>query len=112
MAKHDPTQHDIAALFIKQVLQRAVERLQRDARINVVLGLLLPFISPLVFASSSDHLLLSGITTPQTMVWVMATWAFLPASLFMRGIAMARIAEMITDQRRKTPGPEHSVPAH
>ena len=30
----------------------------------------------------------------------MSAWAFLPASLFMRGIAMIRIADMIREKRR------------
>ena len=30
----------------------------------------------------------------------MSAWAFLPASLFMRGIAMGRIADMIREKRR------------
>ena len=31
----------------------------------------------------------------------MAGWAFLPASLFMRGVAMGRIASMIAEKRRQ-----------
>ena len=30
----------------------------------------------------------------------MTAWAFLPASLFMRGIAMGRIADMIVETRQ------------
>lgn len=91
-----------------------VERLQRDARINVALGFLLPFISPLVFVSTAEHFLPTTSGKPQTLVWVMATWAFLPASLFMRGIAMARIAEMIAQQRKKprAQNGDGAVPAH
>jgi hypothetical protein len=39
-------------------------------------------------------------TSPQTLIWTMAAWSFLPASLFMRGIAMGRIADMIREKRR------------
>jgi hypothetical protein len=35
-----------------------------------------------------------------TMIWTVTAWAFLPASLFMRGIAMGRIASMIEEKRR------------
>lgn len=77
-----------------------VFRLERDAKINVILGFFLPFLIPL-FAG-----LLLGQMTPEQLnnaallVWGVAAWSFLPASLFMRGIAMHRIATMIRTQRR------------
>ncbi len=76
-----------------------VARLIRDARFNIALGFLLPFFLPIVVHSASD--LFSGNWTeaPQTVVWTVALWAFLPASLFMRGIAMNRIAYMIEEKR-------------
>jgi hypothetical protein len=40
------------------------------------------------------------LTSPQTLIWTMTAWSFLPASLFMRGIAMGRVADMIADRRR------------
>jgi hypothetical protein len=40
----------------------------------------------------------------------MALWAFLPASLFMRGIAMTRIAGMIRNKRERNA--EQSVPGY
>jgi hypothetical protein len=39
------------------------------------------------------------MTSPQTLIWTMTAWAFLPASLFMRGIAMGRLAELIQERR-------------
>ena len=41
------------------------------------------------------------LDSPLTLIWTIAAWAFLPASLFMRGIAMGRIAQMIRDKRRE-----------
>ncbi|MEP5760865.1 MAG: hypothetical protein ABJ327_16445 [Litoreibacter sp.] len=76
-----------------------VERLSRDARFNIALGFLLPFLTPAV-ASSASSLFREGLVgSPQTVVWMVALWAFLPASLFMRGIAMHRIADMIEEKR-------------
>jgi len=77
-----------------------IGRLDRDARINIALGFLLPFLIPAVvkIGGSAFEPLLMG--SPQTLIWTMAAWAFLPASLFMRGIAMGRIAEMIRAKRR------------
>lgn len=77
-----------------------VERLERDARFNIALGFLLPFLTPAVIKSATSLFGTVSLDSPQTLIWTMAAWAFLPASLFMRGIAMGRIALLITEKRR------------
>lgn len=76
-----------------------VVRLQRDARINIALGFLLPFLTPAVVMISSNGFEPLALTSSQTLIWTMTAWAFLPASLFMRGIAMGRVADMIQQRR-------------
>ncbi len=76
-------------------------RLQRDAWVNIVLGFLLPFVIPVVVKATADLLNPIMFDSPQTLIWTMTAWAFLPASMIMRGIAMQRIAEMIRDQRKR-----------
>ncbi len=78
-----------------------VDRLNRDARINIALGFLLPFLIPAVVSLSSTGFVPLQMNSSQTLIWTMTAWAFLPASLFMRGIAMGRIAGMIRDKRRE-----------
>ena len=51
----------------------------------------------MVLVSASFAPLTRG--SPQTLIWTVAAWAFLPASLVMRGVAMARIAAMIRSKR-------------
>ena len=77
-----------------------VERLERDARFNIALGFLLPFLTPAVIKSATSLFGAVSLDSPQTLIWTVAAWAFLPASLFMRGIAMGRIATMITEKRK------------
>lgn len=77
-----------------------IRRLDRDARVNVALGFLLPFLIPAVVRIASSGLEPLALTAPQTLVWTVTLWAFLPASLFMRGIAMARVAQMIREKRQ------------
>ncbi len=77
-----------------------VDRLNRDARINLILGLLLPFIVPGLARFGSGMFDPDRFLTPQPLIWMFALWAFLPASLFMRGIALKRVAMMISQQRR------------
>ena len=79
-----------------------LERLQRDARINIALGFLLPFIIPAVVKAASDLIDPISLENPQSLIWTISAWAFLPASMIMRGIAMSRVAEMIEDKRRRT----------
>ena len=79
-----------------------VERLERDARFNIGVGFLLPFLTPAVIKAASATFGSMSLDNPQTLIWTVAAWSFLPASLFMRGIAMGRIASMIEDKRRTT----------
>lgn len=76
-----------------------VERLERDARFNIALGFLLPFLIPAAVKVASIAFQPVTLESPQTLIWTMTAWAFLPASLFMRGIAMGRIAGMIAEKR-------------
>ncbi|MFV0332499.1 MAG: hypothetical protein ACK5JR_00265 [Tropicimonas sp.] len=79
-----------------------VDRLRRDAVINVSLGFLLPFLIPAfgqAAASLFGNAVLSG---SQTMIWMVSLWAFLPLSLLMRGVAMSRVAQMILEMRHRT----------
>ncbi|SEN33387.1 hypothetical protein SAMN05216227_101176 [Pseudorhodobacter antarcticus] len=78
-----------------------VARLERDARFNLALGFLLPFLIPAVVKLGGMGMGSLDLYYAPTRVWVMALWAFLPASLFMRGIAMTRIARIIREKRER-----------
>lgn len=79
-----------------------VSRLQRDGQINVILGVLLPFAIPAVVKIAATLIRPVMLDDPQTLIWAMSAWAFLPASMVMRGVAMLRIAELIAAKRRRT----------
>lgn len=78
-----------------------VKRLNRDGAINIALGLALPYLTPpfAFFIAKSYHI--SMLESDLLLVWTMSIWAFLPASLFLRGIAMRRLALMISKKRRR-----------
>lgn len=76
-----------------------VERLERDARLNISLGFLLPFLIPAVVSLASVGFQPLTLTSPQTLIWTITAWSFLPASLLMRGVAMRRIVTMIRSKR-------------
>ncbi len=78
-----------------------VARLERDARLNIALGFLLPFVIPAVVKTAAAGFQPVTLSSPQTLIWTVSAWAFLPSSLFMRGIAMGRIADMIREKRRQ-----------
>lgn len=78
-----------------------VERLQSDSQINLSLGFTLPFLLPMALELSSapvDRVLFGD---PTAIVWTVTAWAFLPASLLMRGVALERVARMIAIQRAR-----------
>jgi hypothetical protein len=78
-----------------------LSRLQRDARINIALGFLLPFVIPAVVKLAADLIDPISLQNPQTLIWTMSAWAFLPASMIMRGIAMGKVADMIEEKRKR-----------
>jgi len=87
-----------------------VTRLERDARFNLALGFLLPFLIPAAVKFGGMGLGALDLHYAPTRVWVIAIWAFLPASLFMRGIAMTRIAGMIREKRERNA--EAAIPGY
>lgn len=76
-----------------------VDRLERDSRINLTLGFLLPFLVPALVRMVTSGFEPLSLTSPQTLIWTMSAWAYMPASLLMRGVAMRRIADMIRSKR-------------
>lgn len=76
-------------------------RLRRDARVNVALGFLLPFALPAVVKLASGLINPITLDNPQTLIWTITAWAFLPTSMIMRGIAMHRVASLIEEKRRR-----------
>lgn len=75
-------------------------RLRRDAAINLALGFFLPFLIPAAVGFGLGGVGAETLLSPQTLIWTMAAWAFLPASLFLRGVAMLRVAQMVQQKRR------------
>ena len=88
-----------------------VTRLRRDGRFNLVLGALLPFLVPAVTLASGTVFGPAVESDGQSLIWMVAAWAFLPLSLFMRGIAMLRVADMIEEMRRRSTAAPHISPA-
>ncbi|MBU2963598.1 hypothetical protein KO516_22770 [Citreicella sp. C3M06] len=88
-------------LFDPAVGKDVLYRLKRDGKVNVALGFLLPFLIPAIMKMATEIIDPISLTEPQTLIWTMSAWAFLPASLIMRGIALMRIAELIEEKRRR-----------
>ena len=77
------------------------ERLRRDANVNIVLGILLPFLIPVAIRLTPNGAEAFLAADPQTLIWAITAWAFLPANLALRGIALLRVAELIAARRRR-----------
>ncbi|MAQ84460.1 MAG: hypothetical protein CMH12_14635 [Maritimibacter sp.] len=87
-----------------------VQRLERDARFNIVVGFTMPFFIPAALKASENLFGQVTLENPQSMVWIVAAWAFLPSSLLMRGLAMGRIAALI-ERKRAIAGRDEMQPA-
>ena len=77
-----------------------VARLQRDGRLNIDIGALLPFLIPAMVKLLPAFVTPIALSNPQTLIWTLCAWAFLPASMIMRGMATLRIAGLIVEKRR------------
>ena len=78
-----------------------LERLYRGARLNMMLGFLLPFIVPACIKASGRFLDPLHFDNPLSMVWIIALWAFVPVVFYLRGLAMARLAYLVSVTRKK-----------
>lgn len=78
-----------------------VARLNRDSQVNLILGFLLPFIVPMIMKLLALFVAPVELGDPHTLIWTVAAWAFLPATLLMRGVALNRVAQMIYVQRKR-----------
>jgi len=88
-------------------------RLERDAQVNLILGFLLPFVIPAVVKFASDVVDPISLANAHTLTWTVTAWAFLPASLLMRGIALSHVAVLIQAQRDRAGNlPQEPVSAH
>jgi hypothetical protein len=88
-----------------------VTRLRRDGRLNLALGALLPFLVPAVARAGNTVFGPALVDDGQTLIWMVAAWASLPLSLFMRGVAMMRVADMIAEMRRRSTAAPHAATA-
>ncbi|MFN7001879.1 MAG: hypothetical protein ACK4NW_00445 [Roseinatronobacter sp.] len=87
-----------------------VRRLERDAQVNILLGIILPFSLPVLLHISTLLVQPMTLETPLALVWGVTLWAFVPVNLIMRGLAMYRIAQLVRAQRRRIAASEDSVP--
>jgi hypothetical protein len=102
-----PTRHGAFNVWVNLPLfdptagRDVVYRLQRDARINMTMGFLLFFIIPAVVKLISTIITPVSLSDPQTLIWILSAWCFFPTSMIMRGFATTKIANLITDKRRR-----------
>ncbi|MBP1807232.1 hypothetical protein [Rubellimicrobium aerolatum] len=78
-----------------------VGRLRRDAQVNLILGLLLPWLAPLAADLLAAPFEGAALREPVALVWTVMAWAFIPASLAMRGLALHRLAALIAAHRAR-----------
>jgi hypothetical protein len=79
---------------------RDVERrLRRDGVINILLGIGLPYLIPALVSKSGGWFDPSVLANYQPLLWGCVIWAFLPASLMIRGAALLKVAYLVKKSR-------------
>jgi hypothetical protein len=79
---------------------RDVERrLRRDGVINLLLGIGLPYLVPALVSKSGGWFDPSVLANYQPLIWGCVAWAFLPASLMIRGAALLKVALLVKRSR-------------
>lgn len=80
---------------------RDVERrLRRDGVINLLLGIGLPYLIPALVSRSGGWFDPSVLQNFQPLIWGCVIWAFLPASLMIRGAALLKVSVLVKRSRR------------
>lgn len=87
-------------LFDPATTNDVVKRLQREGRIYVAFGFILPFLLPFFGGLLMNLAALNFASNPQGLIWVICGWAFIPANMVIRGVAMLRVAELVAQKRR------------
>ena len=81
---------------------RDVERrLFRDGTANILIGIGLPFIIPVLASRSGGWFDPSVLENYQPLIWGTALWAFMPASLIIRGAALIKVGWLVKRARTR-----------
>lgn len=76
-----------------------VLHLEKDSKVNLILGIILPFLLPALLRLFVLGETVQSVSNAQVVIWAVAAWCFLPVTLILRGMALGRIAAMIRNQR-------------
>lgn len=88
-----------------------LELMERDARVNLMLGALMPFLIPAVVKLATPLISTALLQEPQALVWILIAWVLIPTSLLMRGMAMMRVCQMIALKRQQRDNDDRFVAA-
>ncbi|MBL4807055.1 MAG: hypothetical protein JKY31_07165 [Rhodobacteraceae bacterium] len=81
--------------FSPSSVAEAEKRMKRDAAINIMLGIALLYAVPYGFPYVIDALGAGILENQHSLVWVTALWAFLPALMVTRGIAITKVSRIL-----------------
>lgn len=73
--------------------------LRRNAVMNVIIALSLPYLAPLAALSFLGPLEPISSSNSQFLLWLIAIWCFVPATSLLRAIALFKVASLITKEK-------------
>lgn len=86
--------------FVPSTGRDVERRLLWGGRLNVLIGLSLPLTLVVLSSRAIGWLDPQALTSRLTLVWVVALWAFLPASFILRGMALMKVGWLVKRARR------------
>lgn len=81
-----------------------IERLNRAVHLNLGVAFLLPFVIPAVLSFVAGALPPLELSSPIQLIWTVSLWAYLPVSYALRAVALAKVAALIAEKRRRAYG--------
>lgn len=88
-------------LFDPTAGRDVVDRLNSEARLHIIVGIVMPFVLPALLLVSTRVLEPIALSDPFVLIWTISAWAIVPTYVIMRGIAFARVASLIEEKRRR-----------
>ncbi|MGR3722743.1 hypothetical protein LGT41_0003820 [Abyssibius alkaniclasticus] len=75
-------------------------RLYRDGMLNIIFAPLVLYAAPYVLPLASNTLGSNLLREPQSVIWLATLWAFVPASLIIRGAAILKINRILRQAKQ------------
>lgn len=87
-------------VFLADPRQNLPRQIERAGAVNIVLGVAVPFLLPVLLRLLGVRLTALEAGAPLMLVWSLALWCFVPATIVLRGIGLIRLGQTLGGARQ------------